>query len=50
MYEYKVESVNVKSAEALMNKLAKECWRVFSIVPDLFKGFGLVVTFERETK
>lgn len=50
MYEYKVEKVQVRKAENLMNEMAKLGWRVIAVSPNLAMGYGLVVTFEREKK
>lgn len=47
MYEYKIETCKVKEAEALMNTLAKEDWRVIAVSPNTALGYGLIVTFER---
>ena len=48
MYEYKVESYNVKAAENEMNKLANEGWRVVAVSPNIAQGYGIVVTYERK--
>ena len=48
MYEYKVETYKVKEAEASMNALAREGWRVVTVSPNLAVGYGLVVTYERK--
>lgn len=48
MYEYKVEIYKVKEAEAAMNKLAGEGWRVLTVSPNLAMGYGLIVTYERK--
>lgn len=50
MYEYKVIKTSVNSAEAEMNKLAKEGWRVIAVSPNVAMGMGLVITLEREKK
>ncbi len=50
MFEYKVETYRVMSAEAEMNKLAKQGWRVIAVSPNIAHGCGLVVTYEREKK
>lgn len=50
MYEYKVEKSAVKNAEKLMNELAKEGYRVVAVNSNIAKGFGMVITFEREVK
>ena len=47
MYEYKVETCRVKVAEARMNQLAKEGWRVISVSPNIGATYGVVVTYER---
>ena len=48
MYEYKVETYKVRAAEASMNKLASEGWRVIAVSPNVGVGYGLVVTYERK--
>ena len=48
MYEYKVECYRVKEAEREMNKLAQEGWRVVAVSPDIARGMGIVVTYERQ--
>lgn len=48
MYIYKVETYKVKDAEASMNKLAKDGWRVIAISPNMVMGYGIVVTYERK--
>ena len=48
MYEYKVETYKVKMAEAPMNKMASEGWRVIAVSPNEGLGYGLVVTYERK--
>lgn len=46
MCEYKVESYNIKDAQAEMNKLAKEGWRV--VATAVTSNFNLIVTYERK--
>ena len=48
MYEYKVETYKIKGAEAAMNKLACEGWRVIAVSPNMGIGYGIVVTYERK--
>ena len=48
MYEYKIETCKVRDAEASMNRLAKEGWRVAAVSPNIVFGYGLVVTYERK--
>lgn len=50
MFEYKVEKLNVKEAEEEMNRLAQSGWRVVAVSPNLARGYGVIVTFEREVK
>ncbi len=47
MFEYRVEKLLVNQAEARMNELAREGWRVISATPNLARGYGLVVVLER---
>ena len=48
MYEYAVKTSYVRNAEALMNEMAAEGWRVVSVCVNQAMGFGLVITFERQ--
>ncbi len=49
MKEYKVERAkSEEQAEAVMNALAKEGWRVVSTAYWSQIGGGLIITFERE--
>ena len=48
MYEYRVEIYGVRQAEAAMNRLAAEGWRVITVTPDIARGHGVVITFERQ--
>ena len=48
MFEYRVEVYMVKEAERAMNLLAMDGWRVIAVTPDYAKGYGIIVTFERE--
>ena len=48
MFEYRVENYSVKSAAREMNALAQEGWRVISVIPNMTKGYGLIVTYERK--
>lgn len=50
MYEYKVEAYKVNDAQSSMNLLAREGWRVIAVSPNLGRGYGVVVTYEREVK
>lgn len=48
MYEYKIETYKVNTAEKEMNKLACDGWRVITVTPNQAMGFGIVVTYERK--
>ncbi len=49
MKEYKVEyAKNVKTAEEVMNNLARDGWQVASTALWYKWSVGLVITFERE--
>ncbi len=48
MYEYRVEIYGVRQAEAAMNRLAAEGWRVIAVSPNIAVSHGIVVTFERK--
>lgn len=47
MYEYKVETYKVNEAEREMNLLVQQGWRVIAVSPDIARGFGIIVTYER---
>ena len=46
-YEYRVETCTIARAEEVMNQAAREGWRVIAVTPNIAKGFGVTVTFER---
>ncbi len=48
MFEYKVETYKVNEAESAINLLAQSGWRVIAVSPNVAKGYGLIVTFERQ--
>ena len=48
--EYKVIKSSVNSAEAEMNRYAKDGWRVIEVSPNVAVGMGIVITLEREKK
>ena len=48
MFEYRVEIYGVRQAEAEMNRMAEEGWRVIAVSPNLAMGHGVVVTYERK--
>ena len=49
MFEYRVEIINmVRQAEAEINRIAADGWRVISVTPNLTMGHGLIITFERK--
>ena len=50
MYEYSVETYTVNEAADEMNKMANLGWRVIAVSPNIARGYGLVVTFERQIK
>ncbi|WP_195269239.1 DUF4177 domain-containing protein [Eubacterium sp. 1001713B170207_170306_E7] len=50
MYEYKVLTLSVKESEKTYNQLAKEGWRVVSVISNLAKGMGVIATLERTIK
>ena len=47
MFRYKVEDYRIKDAEEEMNKMARDGWRVIAVSPNVAKGFGIVVTYEK---
>lgn len=49
MFEYCVKTSYVRDAEYLMNEMAAEGWRVVAVCVNQALGFGLVITFERQT-
>ncbi len=48
MLEYRVEIYMVREAEAEMNRMAADGWRVAAVTPNIARGHGIVVTFERK--
>lgn len=48
MYEYRVEIYAVRSAEAAMNRMAADGWRVIAASPNIAVSHGIVVIFERQ--
>ena len=47
MYEYKVVVLKVKVCEENFNILAKDGWRLVTMVPNIEAGYGVIATFER---
>lgn len=50
MYEYKIEKSKVDEAESVMNEYAKDGWRVVTVSPNIARGYGVIITFEREKR
>ena len=48
MFEYRVKVYAVRQAEAEMNRMAADGWRVVAVSPNIAMSHGLVVTFERQ--
>ena len=48
MFEYRVEIYAVRQAEAEMNRMAADGWRVIAVSPNVAAGHGIVVTYERQ--
>ena len=48
MFEYRVEVYAVRQAEAEINRMAADGWRVVAVSPNIAMSHGLVVTFERQ--
>ena len=48
MFEYRVEVYAVRQAEAEMNRMAADGWRVVAVSPNIAMSHGLVMTFERQ--
>ena len=48
MSEYRVETYSVRKAEAEMNRMAADGWRVIAVCPNQARCFGIIVTFERQ--
>lgn len=48
MPEYKVFTCWVMEAEAQMNRMAAEGWRVVAVTPNHAVGHGVIITYERE--
>ena len=48
MFEYRVEVYAVRQAEAEVNRMAADGWRVVTVSPNIAMSHGLVVTYERK--
>lgn len=48
MFEYRVAVYAVRSAEAEMNRMAADGWRVIAVSPNIAVSHGIVVTYERQ--
>ena len=48
MFEYRVEFYRIRQAEAEMNRMAADGWRVIAVSPNIAMGHGVVVTYERK--
>ena len=48
MFEYKVAMYRVKDAENEMNLMAQKGWRVIAVTPNIARGCGIIVTYERQ--
>ena len=48
MFEYRVEHYAVRNAEAEMNRMAAEDWRVIAVCPNHAAGFVVIVTYEHK--
>ena len=48
MFEYKVVTYLVGKAEAEMNRMAADGWRVIAVCPNQARGFGIIVTYEKK--
>ena len=49
MFEYRVEKCAVRNAEAEMNRMAADGWRVVAVVYNQ-ATYGIIVTYERKKK
>ena len=47
MFEYRLEIYSVRKAEAEMNRMAADGWRVISVCPNQAAGFGIIVAYEK---
>ena len=48
MFEYRVETYPVRRAAEEMNRMAADGWRVIAVCPNQARGFGVIVTYERQ--
>ena len=48
MFEYKIAAYAVRNAEEEMNRMAADGWRVIAVCPNQARGFGVIVTYERQ--
>lgn len=47
MFEYRVQKCAVRNAEAEMNRMAADGWRVISVCYNM-AAYGIIVTYERK--
>lgn len=47
MFEYRVETYAVRKAEAEMNRMAADGWRVIAVCPNQGACYGIIVTYEK---
>jgi acetyl-CoA acetyltransferase len=47
MLTYRVEISGVRSAEELLNRMARDGWRLAQATPNIAAGHGLVLIFEK---
>ena len=47
MLEYRIETYAVRAAEAEMNRMAADGWRIVAVCPNQVGFFGIIVTYER---
>ena len=50
MYEYSVKVAELTMAETLMNEMAKDGWRVKSVMPHGRNNFKVTVVFEKKNE
>ena len=50
MYEYKIVTLFVMDCENCFNQLAKDGWRLVSMIPNQGMGSGIIAAFERNAE
>ena len=50
MHQYKVVKAYVNEADEVMNRWARDGWRVVAVSPNIATGMGIIITLEKEAE